>query len=315
MSTWILPSIPPHDFFLCLDAGDYFDYEHDVESIPDKGFLRPLHVNDKDFYVNIFFNADIENPKFEIRSSTDLSKDEIVLANKQLARILGTDLDLKPLLKQAEDDVLLSKFIIDFYGFKRMSKANLFEDAVNRIIQTQISHKPTAKKMVYGVREAYGTSIPTQDGLLASWPTPHQLMSADPMSMKKHGLSLRKGEYVVGLANDIVSGDIDIDALETARNQEFYDSIMKVRGIGPSSAQNLMIYRSSASCSFPSHKPKAEEMGLRRWILWSYGADPNTTSEEDFLDLISTWRDSEALAIEYLYLNYMVNEKKRSQKK
>lgn len=315
MTVWNISSIAPHDFFLCLDIDEYFDFEHQTDIIPEKGFTRPLSVGEKDFTVTIFFNQQVEKPAFEIRASTDLTSDEKEKATLQLNRILGTHLDLKPLLEKAQNDALLGPFLTEFYGFKRLTRANLFEDALNRIIQTQISHKPTAKKMVYGVREAYGTSIPTKDGQIASWPTPFQLMSADPVSMKKYGLSLRKGEYVVGLANDIVNGDVNLDQLESADNETFYEQILKVRGIGPTSAQNLMIYRNTESCSFPSHKPKSEEMGLRKWIIWSYGAHPNSTTETEFLEMIKNWKSHEALAIEYLYMNYLMNEKKRQNKK
>lgn len=315
MSHWQIKSTPPHDFFLCLDVDDYFDYEHRVELIAEQGFTRPLNVNGKDFLVTIFFNGDPENPQFDIESSTDLSKAEITETNSILARILGTQVDLKPLMKQAQNDIILAPLLSNYYGFKRISRANLFEDTVNRVIQTQISHKPTAKKMVYGVREGYGTTIPTKDGVIAAWPSPQQLMSADPFNMKKYGLSLRKGEYVVGFANDIVSGEISLDDLENAEPYDFYDKIIKVRGIGPTSAQDLMLVRKSAKGVFPSIKDKNEEKGIRRWILLSYGINPDTASDETFYKTIQSWKDNESLALEFLYLNYILNEKKMRRKK
>ncbi|MDX1637160.1 MAG: hypothetical protein R3281_04260 [Balneolaceae bacterium] len=42
MSSWTLPSTPPHDWFLCLDIEQYFDHEHDPETIFDEGFTRPM---------------------------------------------------------------------------------------------------------------------------------------------------------------------------------------------------------------------------------------------------------------------------------
>ncbi|TNE68583.1 hypothetical protein EP331_15455 [bacterium] len=312
MSTrWQLKSIAPHDFFLCLDADDYFDFEHQIETIADQGFTRPLRVNDKDFIFTVMFNGDPENPVFDIRTTSDVSKNEIDEANKQLARILGTQIDLKPLMEQAQDDPVLGSLMLDFYGFKRMTRATIFEDTINRIIQTQISHKPTAKKMVYGVRSGYGTMIPHEDGLIASWPTPQQLMSGDPMNMKKYGLSLRKGEYVVGFAQDIVSGTMNLDELENCEPQVFYDTITKVRGIGPTSAQDIMIFRSRTDCVFPSNKDKGMEKALRRWISLSYGANPDEISEQDFQQLIHRWKGYESLAIEFMYINYLVREKKR----
>jgi 3-methyladenine DNA glycosylase/8-oxoguanine DNA glycosylase len=314
MTRWQLKSIPPHDFFLCLDADDYFDFEHQIENIADHGFTRPIKVRDKDIIVTIHFNGDPEQPIFDIRTSADLDKAEIEVANQSLKRILGTEIDLKPLMEQAQDDPVLAPLLLDFYGFKRLTRATLFEDAINRIIQTQISHKPTAKKMVYGVRSGYGTMIPHEEGLLASWPTPQQLMSGDPQNMKKYGLSLRKGEYVVGLANEIVSGSLDMHQMEVCPPQHYYDRITQVRGIGPTSAQDLLIFRSRTDAVFPSNKDKGIEKGLRRWIAYSYGANPDELSDVDFLHLISRWKGYEALAIEFLYINYLVNEKKKQKR-
>ena len=59
---------------------------------------------------------------------------------------------------------------------------------------------------------------------------------------------------------------------------------------------------------------KGEEKGLRRWIIWSYGADPNNTSEEEFRKLIKSWSGYEASALEFLYVNWILSEKKKRAK-
>lgn len=194
MKTWTIDSVAPHDFYLCLDIDQYFDHEHDPMLIFEQGFTRPVPVGDRDILMTIHFNGDPENPSFAIHSSENLTEEEKKNATVAIRRILGCDIDLKPLYALAENDPVLGPKIREFYGFKRMSRANIFEDAVNRIIQTQIAHKPTAKKMVYGVREGYGQRLDGPNGPIASWPKPHQLAAGDPESMKKYGLSLRKGE-------------------------------------------------------------------------------------------------------------------------
>lgn len=314
MSTWKLKSTPPHDFFLCLDLESYFDHEHNPEEIFEQGFTRPIPVGERDVLVSIFFNGDPDSPEFTIKSLETLSDNEISLANKALDRILGLSLDLKPLMAKAQNDQVLADKMIEFYGFKRLARANLFEEAVNRIIQTQISHKPTARKMVYGVREAYGTRLDGKNGPIPAWPRPIQLMSADPANMKQYGLSLRKGEYVVGLANEYVAGNLDNDALEQIPAQSFYKTMTSIRGVGPTTAQDLLLYRNRPDAQFPSNIQKGVEKGLRRWIIWSYGGDPDHTSEKEFKHMIRNWKGNEALALEFLYLNWVVTEKKKRQK-
>ncbi len=313
--SWKLESIPPHDFFISLDIDSYFDKEHDPFEIPEKGMLRPIPLKDRDIAVRIHFNGEVESPVFHIECEEPLDDADIETANRSLSRILGTSMDLRPLYEQAAGDPVLSPMFTEARGFKRMARANLFEDAVNRIIIAQIQHKPTAKKMVYGVREQYGSRLEGSFGRVSAWPRPFQLMKADPVTLKKHGLSLRKGEYIVGLAHLLVSGELSLDELETMPPDLFYETATGIRGIGPTTAQDLMLFRARPDAAFPSTVTKGEEKGLRRWIIYSYGGDPNNTSEAEFQDIIRSWKGFEALALEYLYLKYVLGEKQKRYKK
>ncbi len=313
MKTWTIKSIAPHDFFLCLDIDQYFDHEHDPMLIFEQGFTRPIPTGDRDYLMTMHFNGDVENPSFTVSCSENISEEEQSMATKAIRRILGCDIDLNPLYEAASKDPVLAPKFQELYGFKRMSRANLFEDTVNRVIQTQISHKPTARKMVYGVREAYGTRLDGPGGPIASWPRPHQLVGGDPESMKRYGLSLRKGEYVVGLAHEVVSGNLNLKELEQLPPQEFIDRIVQVRGIGPTTAQDLLFYRNRTDAVFPARIDKeGNETGLRYWIIRSYGKDSNKTSEKQFQQMIKAWNGFEAVALEYLFANWVLSEKRKA---
>lgn len=315
MSSWTLKSIPPHDWFICLDIDNYFDHEHDPEKIFEEGFTRPVPLNDRDVMATVFFNWDPETPEFHVQTGEDLSKDEIEQANRSLARIFGTHIDLRPFYDQAAKDPVLGPKLTEFYGLKRMSRATLMEDMVNRIIQMQLSHKPTARKMVWKVREAYGTHLVHDGKTVPAWPRPFQLAKADPAQIRKMGPTLRKGEYIVGLAQDMLAGEIDLEYLDReASPREFYDKISKIRGVGPTSAQDLMLFRETTKAIFPSNKAKGEEKGLRKWIIMSYGGDPSNTSDEEFQKMINHWNGYEAAAIEFLFVNWVISYKKKKEK-
>jgi len=315
MSNWTLSSIPPHDWFVCLDIKEYFDHEHDPEKVFEEGFTRPIPVGERDVIITSYFNGNPENPEFHMESTESLDKNEIKEANKSLSRIFGTNIDLRPFYEKAQDDPVLGPMLTDLYGLKRMARANLFEDTINRIIEMRLSHKPTAKKMVYKVRENYGSLVTAKGKSLPAWPRPHQLIKADPMSIRKLGPTKRKGEFIIGFAEDILSGERDLHHLETCQPQVFYDTMRKVRGVGPTSAQQLMLFRERTDAVFPSNKSKGEEKGLRKWIVKSYGEDPDTISEEDFQQIISNWQGFEAAAIEFMFVNWVLSEKEKKRKK
>ncbi|GAB5409512.1 MAG: hypothetical protein BalsKO_18770 [Balneolaceae bacterium] len=315
MSSWTLKSIPPHDWFLCLDVQSYFDHEHDVETIFEEGYTRPVSIGETDIVVTVFFNGDVDNPEFNIECKESLTKEEIETANKSLSKIFGTEMDVRPLYEQASNDPLLAEKLQNLYGLKRMTRANLFEDIQNRIVEMQMNHKPTAKKMMYAIREAYGTALEHKSGTLAAWPRPFQLMKADPANIRKLGPTLRKGQYLVELSNNIVAGNTDMEFLSNCEPNKAYEELCSIKGIGPTAAQDLMMMRGKTEASFPSNFQKGEEKGLRRWIIWSYGEDPNNTTEEEFQELIKNWKGFESSALEFLYVNWILEEKEKRAKK
>lgn len=311
MSSWTLKSIPPHDWYLCLDVDSYFDHEHQPENMFEDGFTRPIPLVDRDVIVTVFFNGDVDAPEFNIDCKESLSSDEIDVANKSLSKILGADMDIRPLYDKAGNDSVLGDKLASLYGLKRMTRANLFEDIQNRIVEMQMNHKPTAKKMMYAIRETYGTSLDYQGGTLASWPRPYQLMKADPANIRKLGPTLRKGQYLVELASKIVGGETDMNFLTKTDPVTAYNTLVKIKGIGPTAAQDIMMMRGRTDAVFPSNIQKGEEKGLRRWLIWSYGGDPNNCSEEEFQEHIKSWNGYESSALEFMYVNWILSEKER----
>ncbi|WP_018127031.1 DNA-3-methyladenine glycosylase family protein [Balneola vulgaris] len=314
MSSWTLKSIPPHDWFLCLDVESYFDHEHDPETIFEEGFTRPIPIGDRDVVITVFFNGDPDAPEFHIECKESLSKEDIDEANVSLKKILGTEMDTRPLYDQASDDPLLADKLSELYGLKRMTRANLFEDIQNRIVEMQMNHKPTAKKMMFAIREAYGAALTHNGKNLPSWPRPHQLMKADPANIRKLGPTLRKGQYLVELSHNIVGGETDMDYIMNCDPTTAYEELTNIKGIGPTAAQDIMMMRARTDAVFPSNKKKDEEKGLRRWIIWSYGGDPHNTTEEEFQQMIQNWQGQESAALEFLHVNYVIKEKEQKAK-
>lgn len=311
-SSWKLPSTPPHDFTLCLDIDSYFDHEHKPERVFEEGFTRSLPLSSGDVLVTILFNGDPDSPEFLIRCQDELNKEQQQEANSYLARILGTEIDVKPLYDQAGDDEVLGPLFQEFYGFKRMSRATFFEDATNRIIKMQIKHKPTARRMVHDFRAAYATRFDFRGEMIPAWPRPERVETGDPDKMKQYGLSRRKGEYLTELAGLLTQKKLTENQLEGLPPHQYYETVTGIRGIGPVAAQDLMLFRNRPDAVFPSHWQKNMEKGVRRWIILSYGGDPEYTSEEEFQNMIKNWKGYEALAIEYLYAHYIISYKQKA---
>ncbi len=123
----ILESKGPHDFYLALDCEDYFLREHDPEEIYEGGYAKTLNLRERDVLAVCKFNEDIENPKFSVSfpDQEKLNAEELTQAESLLRRVLGTDIELQKLYEQIGDDPLMGPMTQYYYGFKRISGANM----------------------------------------------------------------------------------------------------------------------------------------------------------------------------------------------
>jgi 3-methyladenine DNA glycosylase/8-oxoguanine DNA glycosylase len=308
----ILESIGPHDFYLALDCEDYFLREHDPEEIYEGGYAKTLSLKERDVLAVCRFNEDIENPGFSVSfpDQEGLSAAELDEAKSQLRRVLGTDINLKELYEQIGDDPLIGPMTQEYYGFKRISGANLYEDAFRDIIRSRISHKPTAKRMEQDVRRTYGTRFEWRGRDYYAFPRVQNLVGVDPADWRDFGISGRKAEYIIGLATSIVDKTLDLDVLENLEPAAFFEAAQTIKGIGPHTAQTLMFSRNRTDAVFPEILSKGEQKGMRRWICFSYGV-PTDIEEEAFQVLISKWSGYEAVALEMLYYRYVLNQLKK----
>lgn len=308
-----LPSIAPHDFFLTFDVDDYWEAEYDPEVIVAHGYARPLALSTRDVLAVVKWNEDPEAPVFDVSfPDAELAAAEQDEAKRLLSRILGTGLELRGLMDQAADDRILGPLLAEHYGLKRLARANLWEECVDDFIRSRIRHRPTARRMSQDVRRTYGSTFVHEGRNYYAYPRPEALAGVDPETFREFGISRRKGEYMVGLAQLIVDGEFDVEAHETMEPDAFYESIQKVRGIGPATAQELMHVRARPDCSFPSNRDKdGNEKGLRRWLVYAYGEDPNQTDQARFEALLVAWHGYEAMALRFLYLDWILTERQK----
>lgn len=308
-----LRSKSPHDFSLTLDVDDYFEHEYEPMEVYRHGYVRPLRLEERNVLAVVRWNERVDDPVFEVEFPRhDLVEDERSQAERAVRRIVGADIDLQAFHEAVEDDAVLAPLVEQYWGFKRLSGADFFEDAIRSIVGTRISHDPTKKRMVRDVRETWGEAFMYRDTTYYAYPRPAVLAEADPEAFREFGVSRRKGEYIVGLAGEIASGDLDLEELERADPEAFYERVLEIRGIGPWTAQSLMLRRNRSDATFPSHESGGREKGMRRWILMAYDRDPNETSEKEWQQLRDRWSGHEALVSQYLYFDWMMRQKSES---
>lgn len=140
--------------------------------------------------------------------------------------------------------------IIDKIGLvKRRVIPDLFPALVHSIIGQQIStkaHETVWQKLVSSLENI----------------TPEKILDLSPEALQAFGMTFKKVEYIRNAAQQIVSGEFDMQALYTMNDAEVCKCLSELKGIGVWSAEMLMLF-SMQRPDILSYGDLAIQRGLR----------------------------------------------------
>ena len=128
------------------------------------------------------------------------------------------------------------------------------------------------------------------DAAFCSTATPELLMSA--------GLSRRKAEYLSGIADEIVSGRLDIAALAKMPGESVQKQLVEIRGIGAWTADNFRLFALADMDAWPV-KDVALQEAMR--ILKSLNTRPDADMMVALGEGWRPYRGAGALMLWHLY--------------
>ena len=81
----------------------------------------------------------------------------------------------------------------------------------------------------------------------------NQISKLQPEDMMVTGLSRRKGEYIIGIANEIMSGSLDLDSLSDLQGEEVKERLISIRGVGAWTADNYRLFALGDMDAWPAN--------------------------------------------------------------
>ena len=119
---------------------------------------------------------------------------------------------------------------IDAIGpIQRETHADLFSALVKSIVGQQISSK--AQRTIWERM---------QGGLVAI--TPQTVLACTEAELQSYGISFKKASYILGAAQSVVDGRLNIDALHSKSDTEVCRELVQIDGIGIWTAEMLMLF-------------------------------------------------------------------------
>ncbi|MEC7485540.1 MAG: DNA-3-methyladenine glycosylase 2 family protein [Pseudomonadota bacterium] len=112
------------------------------------------------------------------------------------------------------------------------------------------------------------------------------------------GLSRRKAEYLIGIAEEIASGKLDMKALAGLPGEDVQARLVAIRGIGAWTADNFRLFALADMDAWPVNDVALQEAMKR---LKSLDQRPTAAEMEDMGEVWRPYRGAGALVLWHLY--------------
>ncbi len=260
-------------------------------------FRQVLDVQGITVLVDVFSKGTADMPElyFTIRPDDVLAESGNVAAGNQVSSMFNIHEDLAPFYRAVEKDRIMTSLISQLRGVKSPATPTVFEALVDSIIEQQISLR-AAHSTENRLIRALGTPLALGDKVYYGYPTAHALAGATDSIFRACGLTRRKGEYIRGISQQILSGALDPESFRAYPDTEMIISeLTKIRGIGRWTAELTILRGLHRSDAFP-----ADDIGVRRFISRYYLGNKKISSAEarSFAERWGTWKGYAAYYLE-----------------
>lgn len=131
------------------------------------------------------------------------------------------------ILKQR--DKRLAALIERMGNIKRPLTPDLFTALVKNIIEQQIS--------VSAAITVHQRLLNLCEGIY----TPERIAILTEQEIQQCGMTMRKAGYIIGIANSVISGQLDLNKIPSMQDKEVIDTLIQLKGIGIWTAEMLLI--------------------------------------------------------------------------
>lgn len=207
--------------------------------------------------------------------------------------LISWDLDLRPFYKQVASHHIMGPVTTTLTGLKPLPPATLFEMAAIAITEQQLS-----LAAAFHIRTRLVKRFGTPFNGLRIFPSPRTIAAAKLRELTVCGLSLRKAQYLKGLACAAMRGGLEFEALASHSDQQISRVLMSNRGFGEWSSQYILARGFGRPDSLPS-----SDAGLRRVVGHYFAAGRRLTSTELELALLP-FQPFRGLAAFYLSVHW-----------
>jgi DNA-3-methyladenine glycosylase II len=293
----IIEPLAPFD--LALSSLVFIDGNKHVRSYQNGCFSQVISVGDRFALARLTSNGCVDKPKLILELSAEglgFSDVEKCQAVDVVNHIFSLSMPLEPFYRHVRDDLVMAQVTSRLCGFKFPTTPTVFESLIDAIVEQQISIK-VARNIEDRLAVMFGESIVVGGETFFVFPSAAALVGAGVEGVRHVGLSLRKAEYICGVAKLVVDGVLDLEGLAKCGSREFVVSVLdSIRGIGVWTAELTMLRGMHRFDVLP-----ADDFGLRR-VISRYYCEGRSIDAFEVGQIADAWGSWRGLAAFYLII-------------
>jgi DNA-3-methyladenine glycosylase II len=226
----------------------------------------PLWIGSEPIVVEIKSTGTVDEPGFHLTSINEGLKTKIV---EKVAYILQWNISLQEIHHHfSRTD--LKEIFITHYGTPLILDFDPYSCLMKCIIHQQLN-LAFAHKLTERFVHTFGFHIDN----VWFYPQPEKIASLTIEELRNLQFSGRKAEYMIGISQAIVNGDLPLEEIKDLPQDEIFKLLIKFKGIGPWTIQNLLMFAYGKQNLFP-----AADIGIQNALKNLYKLDRKPTLEE-----------------------------------
>jgi DNA-3-methyladenine glycosylase II len=275
---------PPYDFSkalkrLALDPLTSVD-------IAKQKVIVPLYVQQIPIAVTVEGIGTKEEPRFLVTAPYPERKNEVM---ERVFRLFQWSTPLELIYEHFQRTELQPLFA-EYQGMPLILDFDLYFCLMKCLIHQQLN-----LKVAYRLTERFVKTFGTQIDGVWFYPRPEDIAALSYDELKQLQLSGRKAEYIIDTSRLIVEGKLSLEELAHKSEEEVMEALLSIRGIGPWTVQNFLLF----GLGKPNVFPKAD-IGLQRAIQRLLGLSQKPSIKQ-MEELSKRWEPYLSYASLYLW--------------
>ncbi|MBI2528907.1 MAG: DNA-3-methyladenine glycosylase 2 family protein [Candidatus Rokubacteria bacterium] len=267
--------------------------EDPANSLGDGVFRRAVRVGGRWYGYELRWAGGPDDARVTLRLPGARSARALDAAVAEARQLCGLELDLPAFYQAARRDPVLGALVPRLYGLRPTLMPQPLEMLVGAVCAQQVNLRFAFTVRARLVR-GFGTPVAVGGHTVYAFPDAERLARAQVRQLRAMQFTGRKAEYIIGLARQVASGALDLDALRGRPNGEVMSTLTAIRGFGRWTAEWFLARSLGRGDVCP-----AGDLAVRKAFAHFFGRG-RLPSEAAVRRRAAAWGGHQNLAVHYL---------------